>query len=41
MLRDLEPDVVLCGASVADVPFREMSQTEWHAALDQAARSLS
>ena len=40
LLRDLEPDVVLCGASVADVPFREMSQPEWHAALDQAARSL-
>jgi hypothetical protein len=41
MLRDLEPDVVLCGASVGDVPLREMSQAEWQAALDQAARSLS
>jgi hydroxyacylglutathione hydrolase len=41
MLRDLKPDVVLCGASVGDVPFREMSQPEWHAALDRAARSLS
>ena len=41
MLRGLAPDVVLCGASVADVPFREMSQPEWHAAVDQAARSLS
>jgi glyoxylase-like metal-dependent hydrolase (beta-lactamase superfamily II) len=25
LLRGLEPDVVLCGASVGDVPFREMS----------------
>jgi len=41
LLRRLEPDVILCGASVGDVPFREMSQPEWHAALDQAARSLS
>jgi hydroxyacylglutathione hydrolase len=40
LLRGLEPDVVLCGASVADVPFKEMSQAEWHAALDQAVRSL-
>jgi hydroxyacylglutathione hydrolase len=40
MLRGVDSDVVLCGASVADVPFREMSQGEWHAALDQAARSL-
>jgi hydroxyacylglutathione hydrolase len=41
VLRALEPDVVLCGASVSDVPFKAMSGTEWHAALDQAARSLS
>jgi glyoxylase-like metal-dependent hydrolase (beta-lactamase superfamily II) len=41
LLRRLEPDVVLCGASVADVPLQEMSQREWHAALDQAARSLA
>jgi hypothetical protein len=41
MLRDLQPNVVLCGASVADMPFREMSRREWHAALGQAARSLS
>jgi hydroxyacylglutathione hydrolase len=41
MLRGIEPDVVLFGASVADVAFKEMSQAEWHAALDEAARSLS
>jgi hydroxyacylglutathione hydrolase len=41
VLRTLEPDVVLCGAAVADVPFKALSQSEWHAALDQAAHSLS
>ena len=40
-LRTLEPDVVLCGAAVADVPFRAASRTEWHAVLDQATRSMS
>lgn len=40
MLRSVDPDVVLCGASVADVPFKAMSRAEWHAALEQAARSL-
>jgi hydroxyacylglutathione hydrolase len=40
ILRDVEPDVVLFRASVADVAFKEMSESEWHAALDQAARSL-
>jgi hydroxyacylglutathione hydrolase len=40
MLRDIEADAVLCGASVADVPLREMSPAEWHTALEQAARSL-
>jgi hydroxyacylglutathione hydrolase len=40
MLRGLAPDVVLCGASVADNPIRPMSRAEWHAALEQAARSL-
>jgi glyoxylase-like metal-dependent hydrolase (beta-lactamase superfamily II) len=40
MMSDLEPDVVLCGASVADVPFKAMSPAEWHAALVQASRSL-
>lgn len=40
-LRNLQPDVVLCGASVADVAFKEMSRADWHAALEQAARSLS
>jgi hypothetical protein len=40
MLREVKPDVVLFGASVADVAFKEMSQPEWHAALDEAARSL-
>jgi hydroxyacylglutathione hydrolase len=40
MLRGVDPDVVLCGASVADVPFKAMSRAEWHAALGQAARSL-
>src|SRR5262249_14929405 len=40
MLRGVDPDVVLCGASVADVPFKAMSRAEWHAALEQAARSL-
>jgi len=41
MLRGLEPDVVLCGASVGDVPFKAMSRAEWHAALVQATRSLA
>lgn len=41
MLRGLQPDVVLFGASVADVAFKEMSQAEWHAALAEAAGSLS
>jgi hypothetical protein len=41
MLRSVAPDVVLCGASVADNPIRAMSRTEWHAALEQAAQSLS
>jgi hydroxyacylglutathione hydrolase len=41
MLRSVDPDVVLCGASVADIPFKAMSRAEWHAALGQAARSLS
>ena len=40
MLRNLDLDVVLCGASVADVPFKAMSQAEWHAALEEARRSL-
>src|SRR5215471_8184365 len=40
MLRSMDPDVVLCGAAVADVPFKAMSRAEWHAALEQAARSL-
>jgi hydroxyacylglutathione hydrolase len=40
MLRSVEADVVLCGASVADAPFKAMSRDEWHAALEQAARSL-
>jgi hydroxyacylglutathione hydrolase len=40
MLRSVDPDVVLCGASVADAPFKAMSRAEWHAALEQAARSL-
>lgn len=41
LLRSVAPDVVLCGASVADNPIRAMSRAEWHAALEQAARSLS
>lgn len=40
MLRGLEPDVALFGASVADVAFKAMSPAEWHAALDQAADAL-
>ena len=40
MLRSVEPDVVLCSAAVADVPFKATSRAPWHAALDQAARSL-
>jgi hypothetical protein len=40
MLRSVGPDVVLCGASVADVPFKAKSRAEWHTALEQAARSL-
>src|SRR5215831_16115675 len=40
MMSDLESDVVLCGASVADVPFKAMFLAEWHAALVQASRSL-
>jgi len=40
LLRELETDVVLCGASVADVPWKEMTRIEWDAALSQAAASL-
>jgi hydroxyacylglutathione hydrolase len=40
MLRDTRPDVVLFGTSVADGASKEMSQAGWHAALDEAARSL-
>ena len=40
MLRSVDLDVVLCGASVAAVPFKAMSRDEWHTALEQAARSL-
>jgi hydroxyacylglutathione hydrolase len=40
MLRSVDLDVVLCGAAVADVPFKAMSRAEWHAALEQATRSL-
>ena len=40
MLRSVDPDVVLCGASVADVPFKAMSRAEGHAGLEQAARSF-
>ena len=40
LLRGVDADVVLCGVAVADVPFRAMSRAEWHAALEQAARSL-
>jgi hydroxyacylglutathione hydrolase len=40
MLRGLTPDVLLCGAAVADTPFREMTQATWHAALEQAALAL-
>jgi len=40
MLRSVEADVVLCGAAVADVPFRAVSRAEWHGILDQATRSL-
>jgi hydroxyacylglutathione hydrolase len=40
MLRSVDADVVLCGASVADAPIKAISRAEWHAALEQAARSL-
>jgi hydroxyacylglutathione hydrolase len=40
MLRGLTPDVLLCGAAVADTAYREMTQATWHAALEQAARAL-
>jgi hydroxyacylglutathione hydrolase len=40
MLRDVEPYVVLFSAAVADVPFKPMSRAPWHAALEEAARSL-
>jgi glyoxylase-like metal-dependent hydrolase (beta-lactamase superfamily II) len=40
LLRELNTDVVLCGASVADVPFKAMSRIEWDTALVQATRSL-
>jgi len=35
MLRSVDQDVVLFGASVADVPVKAMSRDEWHAALEQ------
>ena len=40
LLRELETDVVLCGASVADIPFKAVSRSEWDAALTQATASL-
>jgi len=40
LLRELETDVVLCGPSVADVPFRAMSRSEWEGALTEAMHSL-
>ena len=40
LLRELETDVVLCGASVADIPFIAVSRSEWDAALTQATASL-
>src|SRR5262245_9129960 len=40
MLRSVDQDVVLFGASVADIPVKAMLRAEWHAALEQAARSL-
>jgi glyoxylase-like metal-dependent hydrolase (beta-lactamase superfamily II) len=40
LLRSVDADVVLFGAAVADVPVKELSRAQWHAALDQAARSL-
>jgi hydroxyacylglutathione hydrolase len=40
LLRGVDADVILFGVAVADVPFKEMSQAQWHAALDEAARSL-
>jgi glyoxylase-like metal-dependent hydrolase (beta-lactamase superfamily II) len=40
LLRALDTDVVLCGASVANVPFKAMSRSEWDAALTQATQAL-
>jgi hydroxyacylglutathione hydrolase len=40
LLRKLEPDVVLFGASMPDEPFHEFTPETWRAALDEAVRSL-
>lgn len=40
LLRTLEPDVVLFGASMPDEPFHEFTPQTWQAALDEAVASL-
>lgn len=40
LLRTLEPDVVLFGASMPDEAFHEFTPETWQAALDEAVRSL-
>jgi hydroxyacylglutathione hydrolase len=41
LLRGLEPDVVICSASVGPVPLKEMSTGEWSSVVDSVLRSLS
>ncbi|MCT7376298.1 MBL fold metallo-hydrolase [Chelativorans salis] len=40
LLRGLEPDVVLAAGALGDQTFKEVSRTEWQAAVDAAAASL-
>lgn len=40
-IRSLEPDVVLCSASVGDISVVEVTQEEWHECIDDNIRMLS
>ncbi len=40
-LRSLEPDVVLCSASVGDISVVEVTQEEWHESIDDNIRRLT
>lgn len=40
ILRSLEPNVVLCSASVGDISFVEVTQEEWRAGIDENIKLL-